>query len=369
MAPSGESSTAPRNGNLDICRAAAILMVLVHHGVQMSPIRSEGVHVAANLGKYGVDLFFVLSGWLIGRLYWSEKARFGNVQIGGFLARRWLRTVPPYAAVLLASSIAVGLARGEPFDTAFLVFLQNYEEKIPYFLVSWSLCVEEHFYLVAPLALAPLTFAGWRRRWGAAAAIGVLLPAIFRAIEYVPGPVAFGYAETATHLRFEGLYLGFLLAYMPQHAGCDFDRLSRMAPFLACVALMCFSLAKFTGGQVDYVMTPLAAAVFFGAVILAAVNGPSLDPRFTRICRPVAYTSYSIYLAHPLALHVARGAVERVSPGSVLLYVLAAIAATMVLTAAVYVLTERTALTLRDRLAPRRASASSPAMAPPVATA
>jgi peptidoglycan/LPS O-acetylase OafA/YrhL len=62
MASETQTSTALRNDNLDVCRAMATLMVLVHHGVQMAPIRSEAVLVIANLGKHGVNLFFVLSG-------------------------------------------------------------------------------------------------------------------------------------------------------------------------------------------------------------------------------------------------------------------------------------------------------------------
>jgi peptidoglycan/LPS O-acetylase OafA/YrhL len=120
-----------------------------------------------SIGKYGVDLFFVLSGWLIGNLYWREHARFGEVQLLRFWSRRWLRTIPPYLAALALSWLAVKLERREPFDWGYLLFIQNYYQRIPFFLVSWSLCIEEHFYLFVPLLLlvtnrfrlaAPLVF-------------------------------------------------------------------------------------------------------------------------------------------------------------------------------------------------------------------
>ncbi len=107
-------------------------------------------------GQHGVDLFFVLSGWLIGGLYWREMKAFSGVGVLRFWVRRWMRTLPPYFAALLLSWLAVSAARAEPFDWRYLVFLQNYYERIPFFLVSWSLCIEEHFYLAAPIAAGML---------------------------------------------------------------------------------------------------------------------------------------------------------------------------------------------------------------------
>src|SRR5262245_2344962 len=85
-----------RNSNLDLLRAAAISMVVIYHGVQMSPVGASGIKHITNYGQYGVDLFFTLSGWLIGSLYWCEKKDFRNVLVGRFWLRRWLRTIPAY---------------------------------------------------------------------------------------------------------------------------------------------------------------------------------------------------------------------------------------------------------------------------------
>src|SRR5476651_2724666 len=132
-----------RNRNLDLLRALAIAMVLIYHGIQMSPITSPWIRQATSYGQYGVDLFFVLSGWLIGGLYWRERQAFGNVSIAKFLIRRWMRTIPPYLIALLLSYLAIFIARHEEFDYGYLVFAQNYYQRMPFFLVSWSLCVEE----------------------------------------------------------------------------------------------------------------------------------------------------------------------------------------------------------------------------------
>src|SRR5262249_23083778 len=75
------SKRQKRDHNLDLIRATAIAMVLIYHGIVMSPIQSPWIRQMTNYGQYGVDLFFVLSGWLIGGLYWRERKEFGNVLI------------------------------------------------------------------------------------------------------------------------------------------------------------------------------------------------------------------------------------------------------------------------------------------------
>ncbi|WP_145929041.1 acyltransferase family protein, partial [Termitidicoccus mucosus] len=127
-----------RNANLDLLRAAAIVAVVFFHVCQMSPVPLTRLMNVASFGQYGVDLFFVLSGWLIGGLYWKEYNKFGNIDIGRFWLRRWLRTIPPYLIALLLSWLAVWMSREEPFDLGYLIFIQNYYDNIPFFLVSWS---------------------------------------------------------------------------------------------------------------------------------------------------------------------------------------------------------------------------------------
>src|SRR5262245_43340865 len=102
-----------RDTNLDLLRATAILMVLIYHICQRWPVALPTITAFTNYGAYGVDLFFVLSGWLIGGLLWRERAQFGNVEIGRFIGRRALRTVPPYFAALAISYLGVFLARRE----------------------------------------------------------------------------------------------------------------------------------------------------------------------------------------------------------------------------------------------------------------
>ena len=151
------SPPARRVANLDLLRAAAIVpVVLANAGTEGVLTGTAGR--LADSGWVGVDLFFVLSGWLVGGLYWRERARYGGIQLGRFWARRWLRTIPPYLVALLVvySARAALTDNADPFDWRYVAFLQNYTG-LPYWGVSWSLCVEEHFYLGLPLVLGLAT--------------------------------------------------------------------------------------------------------------------------------------------------------------------------------------------------------------------
>ncbi|PBB94984.1 acyltransferase [Mesorhizobium sp. WSM3862] len=145
---------------LDVVRAAAILLVLIGHysvggaiiwGFTPPPF---GV---LNPGFYGVEIFFALSGYLIGNILLEIAERpFALDLLRRFWARRWLRTIPCY---LVALCISVAIARidgGSNFKLLqFLTLTQNFatQFKLEFFSVSWSLTVEEWFYLLFPIAL------------------------------------------------------------------------------------------------------------------------------------------------------------------------------------------------------------------------
>ena len=211
-------------------------------------------------GEHGVDLFFVLSGWLIGGLLWREHEKFGNVQITRFICRRALRTVPPYLVALAIFYIGVFVTRHERFDWGYLLFLQNYYQNISYFHISWSLCVEEHFYLVMPMiALAVSTRIG---RAHTLLLIPALFPIFFRALEgnaYLTSD--FGYYHTATHLRYEGLLLGVWASFLFQKHSDAWRILRRIAPFALALSVAALVSAVALGGRGRYIFFYFATAL------------------------------------------------------------------------------------------------------------
>ena len=165
-----------RYANLDFVRALAILLVVNCHSGSI--FAAAPLSAALQLGGKGVELFFVLSGWLLGRQILIELRQTGRVEFRRFWLRRWMRTLPAYYAVLTVISLYI-LSRGnQPLRWSYLYFGQAYVSGMPYFGISWSLCVEEHFYLV----VAPAVYAAWRfRPVRYLIAIALLIPSVCRA--------------------------------------------------------------------------------------------------------------------------------------------------------------------------------------------
>jgi peptidoglycan/LPS O-acetylase OafA/YrhL len=141
---------------LDTLRAVAVLWVVLYHlhGAKLTPPLPDALERFAALGSAGVDLFFVLSGYLIGGIVLAELETTGTLRARHFWWRRWLRTLPAYYATLAliaGSDFVVSPEHAWVSTWAYPIFLQNYWSERPRFAWSWSLCVEEHFYLALPI--------------------------------------------------------------------------------------------------------------------------------------------------------------------------------------------------------------------------
>jgi peptidoglycan/LPS O-acetylase OafA/YrhL len=144
---------------LDFLRATAILLVLVAHASFMFLPLTHRLEAVWMLGHLGVELFFVLSGFLIGAIL-AKQAEAARFNVGKFWVRRWLRTLPNYYLFLAINIVLARWTEGAwPQASAYAVFLQNFAWPQPvFFIESWSLAVEEIFYLIAPLLV--LAFSG-----------------------------------------------------------------------------------------------------------------------------------------------------------------------------------------------------------------
>ena len=298
------------------------------------------------------SIFFILSGWLIGGLYWRERASFGDVRIFQFWIRRWMRTIPPYVAALLMSWFAVKYVRNEPFDYGYLVFIQNYYEVIPFFLVSWSLCVEEHFYLVVPLL-----FVFWYGKKNVnvylLAAVALMLPAGFRLLEYPYSKVGFGYALTATHLRMEGLISGFVLSYVATNARQHFKIIQKISPYVLVFSVVLMIDLDFATPWLRYGFWGTALALFYSAALVCAVSCNEIKIGH-RVITLIAVTSYSIYLTHAMAIHIARVLSMHLAGDRRVVYfpvMLAVVAASSLI---FHYGVERISIRIRDAFWPRR---------------
>lgn len=180
MAGSGARSGEGRIPSLDGLRALSISLVLVGHlaGTRHFPV-SAAVGNYWALGEFGVRVFFVISGFLITGILLDEQQRSGRISLRRFYFRRTLRIFPPYLALLAAifAAAAFGRVRLAPHDVAYtLTYSSNYYSGRSWFVGhTWSLAVEEQFYLLWP---AVLLLAGRRKGLIAAALFMLACPVI-----------------------------------------------------------------------------------------------------------------------------------------------------------------------------------------------
>ena len=174
---------------LDLYRAIAILMVVLGHGrFMLKGTYFEGFPWIRLID--GVELFFVLSGFLIGSILLKllEQNQYSLTPrlILSFWKRRWYRTLPSYYLILLVNIFLVyfGIIHGDiqQFNVKFLLFLQNFSQPFyDFFWESWSLSIEEWFYIFLPITFA-LVLKIWPNRKGVFAAIALLIvaPLLYR---------------------------------------------------------------------------------------------------------------------------------------------------------------------------------------------
>jgi peptidoglycan/LPS O-acetylase OafA/YrhL len=142
---------------LDAVRAFAILLVMISHS-RFFNHHFIDLYKLGNLGYLGVELFFVLSGFLIGQILIGSFEKDSSLaNLFDFWLKRWIRTLPNYYLFLLIVTFIALLIIEKPtpkHPLFYLFFFQNFAWERPlFFRESWSLCVEEWFYLIFPITL------------------------------------------------------------------------------------------------------------------------------------------------------------------------------------------------------------------------
>lgn len=298
---------------LDILRAFAILSVVIAHGLPILTA-AETDFPWIPTGD-GVDLFFALSGYLIGGILISAfvtPAPLGFRDYTHFLKRRWFRTLPNYYLILGLNALFAyygwNMGHLKFWSWRFLLFSQNLGWRFEgFFWESWSLCVEEWFYFTFPLALL-LTFAIFRkpahRKWLflAMAVAFVLIPLLLRAIHYSPQIDRYiwdtEFRKVVIH-RLDAIAMGLVMAWISRFSP-QFWRTARWPMFILGMALFLF---------MDHYRQPVTThyaqvGVFLLSSISYALWLPlfahiQTAPRWIRIpIQHISLISYSMYLIH-----------------------------------------------------------------------
>jgi peptidoglycan/LPS O-acetylase OafA/YrhL len=223
-------STHNRIFGLDLLRAVAIFITVYGHAVMLVPSAYQSWHNLPISAIDGVNIFFVLSGYLIGGILLKALLDVRKpFALGHFWMRRWLRTLPAYL-VVLGSAVAVAAWQGKlPAEVwRYFCFSQNLMTPHPtFFPEGWSLAVEEWFYLLFPLTVLMLAGLTHSRRVAMAGTIGLFLtlPLVFKYYQYQQGKgldatLWDGYYRRVVAARLDAIALGVLACYLQHyHAG------------------------------------------------------------------------------------------------------------------------------------------------------
>jgi len=339
------NATTPRNQSLDALRCIAVLLVV---GFHLPYYRIWGT-----LGWIGVDLFFVLSGFLISGLLFQEYKKTGAIRLQRFLIRRGLKIYPAFY-LLIGMAIAQSFLnhsaslRHQAFISA--VFLQGYYQGPIHAMLShtWSIAVEEHFYLFLPLLL-------------------ILLIAIRRSRDpFVPIPALFGLLfvicllfrwftlpslipASMTHMRMDSLFAGVTLGYLYHYRRDLFDRMT--GHYALAITFVCCVPAAFISQRQHWMQTFGLSGLLLGFSFLVAwavVRTPksAIFRAITKAAAKIGYYSYSIYLWHTLIVYVF------LDSGRTVWVFWAYLSASIVVGIAMAHLVEIPYLALRDKLFP-----------------
>ena len=310
----GARRGSSRNGryrpDIEGLRAVAVVAVVVFHA---------GAHFVSG-GYVGVDVFYVISGFLITDHLWREVGRDGRVSFGAFYARR-VRRLLPAAIFVLVATVAASAAILPPLQMRsvwkdalycalyagnfrFAATRTNYlADSTPSpFQHYWSLGVEEQFYLLWPLVLLMVSLVIWRRRPSrpaALAGLGAVVVASFALSVHLTRtdqPVAFFLLPT----RAWELGLGGLIALGAPELRRLPERTSAVVGWagLGAIALACVIFGPTTAFPGRAALLPVVGA---GAVIAAGLRGPADGPvrLLGRVgMKAMGRISYSWYLWH-----------------------------------------------------------------------
>lgn len=321
----------PRNWSPDTVAAATALSQDIYHWPVLNWVTK---------GDLAVDLFFVISGFLIGGQLFQQQKDAGRLDFGGFYKRRIRRLIPAYVVAML---LALYFMDGKNVERAWsnLLYINNYVRD-SYIGWTWSLAIEEQFYLVVPLLVGFLFPLFRRKRW--VFVVIFLIPILLKWHHLtgeqgfrLPFDVAFFTPEWGdwfweyymyTHLRYNGLLLGVFAAYLHVHRRTVIQhfiagRVGSINLLVAgCVATIVIIANIPTGQWVvleDSFFRSLPASVgrayeclhrevfcmATAGLILASIHAQGwIEPvrRFLghRCFFPVAQVSYSAYLLHEM---------------------------------------------------------------------
>jgi len=320
------SAKPSRYFGIDVLRGGAALLILFRHMPLPEEIGAlaDAARFLSAVGWVGVDLFFVISGFLISQILFREINQSGRINLPRFWFRRGCKIWPSYfvfygigmASVAVVDPNITALDLGKYWPN--LLFIQNYFPDTMRWRHSWSLAVEEQFYIALPILLT-----GWLilRAKGRSTTGDCFVPGLLMLCAIVlcgRSAVALGGADWEkiyypTHLRIDALAWGVLLGYLTQYRAAWLGTQLPKLKYAVIISVVPFVLALYqnsieTSPAIFWSVGFSVLSIWFLWAVALAVVPPdavasSGRPWYHWLIRPLAWLgiySYTIYLAHAI---------------------------------------------------------------------
>ena len=297
---------------LDVLRALAVILVLIHHG--------EVIAVFNKMGWVGVDLFFVLSGFLISGLFYSEYKKRGSINYPRFFVRRGLKIYPAFFVMIFVTFLAREIIR-KPIPLGpylrEILFIQNYTVGI--WQHTWSLGVEEQFYIFLPILLLGVIWLSKDREnpfksipW--VFAIVALFCILIRAstVYFTPaGVYSSKMVMNRTHERIDSLFFGVFLGYLHHYYADSVNTWMGRTSIRVLIGIVtvAFLSCPFIFSEESRFLLIFGLSFLylgFGGLLMMSLQIKNVLPRWVAApaavlgtaCAFIGAYSYSIYLWH-----------------------------------------------------------------------
>jgi peptidoglycan/LPS O-acetylase OafA/YrhL len=361
---------------LDTLRALAISLVFLfhytffHHPGWMDPV--------FRYGWIGVDLFFVLSGFLISNQLFEAWQKHKKINARVFYLKRAFRILPPYIFILLIYIFVPAFHEREKLAPLWkmFTFTQNFDQNIAVygtFSHAWSLCVEEQFYLLLPLILILIFYSKRVQRAGWLIPAVFLLTGLLRWISWhfllkpVQDNESFGtdwykWIYYPTYTRLDGLITGVGIAAIYQFRPAWILLCGRFVSWIWPAGIVFFVACFFLGPDPYHAAATIfvfsGIALGFGCFVLSAILPGTFLFRFhSRFTKNLATLSYSLYLSHKGIIHVTQHVLTgtAIAPDSPWMLLICAIGC-LLGAGLMRILIEKPALKMRNRFLKTMAS-------------
>ena len=312
-----EKQNKTRIFGLDIIRSVAILMVVFSHLYYLIDSKNAlFISISGLLGFFGVELFFVLSGFLIGTILLKQflDNSFTIKEVIHFLKRRWFRTLPNYYLILFINlfiAFQLGYLTNDAWK--YFLFLQNFSQySITFFTESWSLSIEEWAYILAPIFLLfvwKLHFKNKKVSFIVSVLILILIFHLIRYFNYLELPITDinlwnTNIKSVVWYRIDSILFGFVVAWLVYFFR---NKLKKIRIYLLIIAfhLFLFQFVIMNSIGYDIATSPLYYNVYYFSLtsltIVLAMPFFVFWENSKYFNKPVLFisnTSYSIYLLH-----------------------------------------------------------------------